>query len=571
MSNDIKDFLTKNYSYIFDEDTHHSDIDSLEKIIKLIENYYQSIISCMPGNIYWSDKKANAIGCNQNVLNFMNLRSIDEFKGLSFEKTAECTEWSASAVASFKQDSLEVIQTGQAKINIEEPPIPDQNGNSIIFLTTRAPLFNLHNKVIGMIGVSIDITERKNMEIALKNAKSDAEIANQARSEFIANMSHDIKTPLAGIIGMADFLANQLTNTNHISYVHDILTAGQQLMVFFDNCLESAKSENQGTALFAENFNLRALIQEIINLFQPAVSHKELQLLVYFDDKLPDYVLGNRSGLFRVLMNLVGNAVKFTETGFITIGVKLGAKSTHKKIITLITIKDTGIGIPKDKHAHIFERFTRLTQANKGLNSGSGLGLYLVKKYLDNMQGEIHLSSTEHQGSQFIVAVPLEISLLAPVEHEIEDTLLLCDLKKVETAKPLEPAKFIPPHITKVLLIEDNFIAQTIVKSILTSFHCEVDIANTGAEAIELFDAGKYQLIVTDLGLPDIYGYSLISYFRKIEEGSIYRAPIIILTAHITDEIRKECAEIGADEVLHKPLMSETAKSILERYVYALN
>ncbi len=548
-------------------------MDAYKKITHQFENI-EKIIEYMPGNIYWFDRNCLGIGCNNNVLDLFKFKSVDEFKGLTFTKMGELAGWSPEATESFKNDTLTVIATGHARINIEEPAIPGRDDNSIYYLTSRVPFYDNNGTVAGMVGVSIDITERKKTEVALKEAKLAAETANRARSEFIANMSHDIKTPLAGIIGMADVLANQLTDETGISHVRDIIAAGQQLMVFFDNCLEIAKSEDEGATLLIENFNLRLLIQEIINLFQPAVSHKGLQLFVYFDDKLPDYVLGSRSGLFRILMNLVGNAAKFTETGSITIGVKLGAKSTGKKIIALITIKDTGIGIPKDKHAHIFERFTRLTtQSNKGLNTGSGLGLYLVKKYLDNMQGEIHLSSTVNQGSQFIIAVPLEISLLAPAEHEIDNALPLAnkiEFKKAEPVKLSKPSKFIPTQTTKVLLIEDNFIAQTVVKSILTSLHCEVDIANNGKEAVELFDAGKYQLIFTDLGLPDIYGYSIITYFRKIEEGSIYRAPIIILTAHITDEIRKECAEIGTDAVLHKPLMSEKAKEILEHYVYTL-
>lgn len=525
----------------------------------------------MPGNIYWFDKNCLGIGCNKNVLTLFNFKSADEFKGLTFEKMGELAGWSPDAIKSFKEDTLKVIRTGEARINIEDPPIPGPNGNTTYFLTSRVPFYDSYGQLAGMVGVSIDITERKKTEAALKEAKLTAETNNRARSEFIANMSHDIKTPLAGIIGLADVLANRLSDTHDAEFAREIIEAGQQLMMFFDNCLEIAKSEDKGATLLIENFNLRSLINEIIHLFQPALNHKNLKLFLYFEDKLPEYVLGSRSGLFRVLMNLVGNAVKFTETGSITIGVKLGARSTTKKIIALITIKDTGIGIPKEKHAHIFERFTRLTHSNKGLNSGSGLGLYLVKKYLDNMQGEIHLSSTENQGSQFIVAVPLEISLLAPAEHEIDNALPLSnkiDIKKAEPAKLPEIKSPTIRPLTKVLLIEDNFIAQTVVKSMLTTLNCEVDIANNGKEAIDLFEAGKYHLVFTDLGLPDIYGYSIISYFRKIEEGSAHRVPIIILTAHITEEIRQECTEIGTDEVLHKPLMSEKAKAILEKYVY---
>ncbi len=537
-----------------------------KNIINRFENI-EKIIEYMPGNIYWFDKNCLGIGCNNNVLALFNFKSVNEFTGLTFEKMGELAKWSPEATASFKKDTLEVISTGQAKINIEEPPIPGSHSDSVYYLTHRVPFYDNQGEIAGMVGVSIDITERKKTEAALKKAKEEAEIAKQVQSDFIANMSHDIKTPLAGIIGMADVLASRLTDENDIGFIRDIIVAGQQLMIFFDNCLEVAKSEARSSLPLTESFNLKTLIQEIGNLFQAAMTNKGLKFIVYFDDQLQGNMLGSRSGLFRVLMNLVGNAIKFTETGSITIDAKLGATSTSNKTIVLITVKDTGIGIPKDKHAHIFERFTRLTQSNKGLSAGSGLGLYLVKKYVDAMQAEIHLSSVENQGSQFVIAVPLEISSLPPTEHEMEKTFPLVNQINIRKNIAAKTTLANPMSITaRILLIEDNFIAQTVARSILTSLHCQVDIASTGKEAMDLFEAGKYQLVFTDLGLPDIDGYGLVRYFRKIEEGSSYQTPIIILTAHITKEIRKECTDIGINEVLHKPLMSEKAKILLERY-----
>ncbi len=393
----------------------------------------EKIIEYMPGNIYWFDRNGLGLGCNNNVLIMFKFKSVDEFKGLSFEQMGEIAGWSPEATASFKKDTLEVIETGEARINVEEPPIPDGYGNLTFFLTTRVPFYDNHGNVAGMVGVSIDITERKKMEEKLREATLIAETARRAQAEFIANMSHDIKTPLTGIIGIADLLARRLTEEENIYLAQKIMYAGEQLTTFFDHCLEVAKLENNAASSLIKHFNLKALVQEIVDLFQPAAIHKGLKFSVNRDNKLPEYLSGNYATLLRVLINLVGNAIKFTEKGSITIDVKSGDKSIDEKTFVLFSIKDTGMGIPEDKQAYIFERFTRLTKADKGSNVGSGLGLYLVKKYVENMQGEIHLYSKENQGSEFIIAVPLEISL---AEHKSDKI----NIKKDAPARITHPS-----------------------------------------------------------------------------------------------------------------------------------
>jgi signal transduction histidine kinase/CheY-like chemotaxis protein len=568
VSDNVKDILTKNYPYIFDENIEPSDIDSIEKITKLIENYYQSIISCMPGNIYWCDKNANGVGCNQNVLDLISMRSIEDFKGLSFEETAVIAGWSPAAVASFKEDSLEVIKSGKAKANIEEPPIPDQDGNDVIFLTTRAPLFNLHKNVIGMVGVSIDITKRKRAEAALIEAKLIAENADRSKTEFIGNMSHDIKTPLSGIIGMADLLVNRLAHEENAGFARAIKSAGQQLMIFFDNCLEIAKSESTDITLTKEHFRLRVIIQEIVDLFQPAIKNKGLELNIYYDDRLPEYLLGSRTGIFRTLMNLIGNAVKFTENGHISLSVQVGEQSTDRMVIAKFVVSDTGIGIPHDKHTQIFERFVRLTPSNKGVYSGSGLGLYLVKKMLTAMGGEIHVASEENKGSHFTVAIPLEIPLLSPNECPV-DYSMFDPSTSLHHKQNLADKALLSNNLSskKILLIEDNPMAQIIAKSILIPFQYDVDLADSGKNAIELFEKGKYHLVFMDIGLPDLSGYDITSHLRRIEEGSSFRVPIIALTAHVTEEIKRLCTASGIDQVTSKPLTHEQTKSILDTYL----
>ncbi|PJD94004.1 MAG: hypothetical protein CK423_06690, partial [Legionella sp.] len=163
--------------------------------IEQIINYYETLLLCMPGNVYWLDNNGIAVGCNKNVLDMFGLTSIEQFKGLSFEDMAKIANWSDKTTQSFKQDTLDVIKTGVAKTQIEEPPINHSNGKLIYFLTHRVPLIDKNNRVLGVVGISVDITERKILEMQIKKAKEAAEAANLAKTEFIANMSHDIRTP----------------------------------------------------------------------------------------------------------------------------------------------------------------------------------------------------------------------------------------------------------------------------------------------------------------------------------------------------------------------------------------
>lgn len=540
--------------------------DSIEKIINIIDNYYQNIIGNMPGNIYWFDKNCRSVGCNKEVLALFNFKSMSEFRGFTFEELGKIGGWTAEATASFKQDTLDVIRSGQSKCNIEEPLMPNSKGNLTYYLTTRAPILDIDGNVLGVVGTSVDITERKKMEQALKVAKLAAEEADKAKSDFIANMSHDIKTPLSGIIGMTEILLHRLSQAEDINFAQDIMAASQQLMIFFDNCLEVAKLEERTAILAEEPFNIRAVVQEITDLFYPAIKNKGLALYVKCDDKLSDYWIGSRAGIFRVLMNLVGNAVKFTEVGSVTIKVDLGLKSTSTASIIKFSVIDTGVGIPQEKHAQIFDRFTRLTPSSKGIHSGSGLGLYLVKKLVDNMSGEVHLISEEKKGSQFTVAIPLEASLLTADEHEKKD-LFSCSLGKppLTNRKPfLKSHSYLTPK--RILVIEDNEIAQKVMQANFASLNYQTDIANCGKKAIELFEAGKYHYIFLDLGLPDIPGYIVASDLRKMEKKSIYQVPIIALTAHITNDITKRCLEAGVNEILNKPLSLEQVKFIISHY-----
>lgn len=544
--------LSQKYEHIIGEQVDFPPKKMIENII----SYYEDIINSLPGNVYWLDRNCITVGCNKNVLDMFGFSSIDQFKGLNFEEMGKAGRWTDEATQSFKHDTLEVVRTGTPKLNVEEPPIPHSDGRTIHFLSSRVPLFDLQRNVIGIVGISIDISELKNTQAALKKAKEQAEAASLAKSEFVANMSHDVKTPLSGIIGISELLTYRLQNNEERDFAQTILVSGRQLLNFFDNCLEVFKLENNGVALASESFSLKNLIKEIYELFNPAIKTKGLLFTLHYPNHIPDNFIGSRSGIYRILLNLVGNAVKFTHHGSISIRIDLEENSSKTPV--KITIEDTGIGITKDKQKIIFERFTRLIPSYKGIYEGSGIGLYIVQKFLDAMQGEIHINSDEGKGSQFIVTVPLQI-----LQDENKNLPNYTQFIKSHDY----PISSVP---VKILLVEDNLTTQWMQSSLLSSINCQVDVVNSGEKALEIFTPGKYDLIFMDIGLPGMQGDVVSKHIRKIEEDSGYHVPIIALTAHIAEDSSKHFLNAGMEDILSKPISREQAKQIIDQYYLSI-
>lgn len=557
------DILQDQYQHIIGGQDHQN--KSSEQMVAAIVDYYEDIISCMPGNVYWLDKNSIAVGCNKNVLDMFGFESIDQYKGLSFEDMARIANWSQEAINSFKNDTLEVLRTGKPKLNIEEPPINHHDGRTIYFLTSRVPLFDQAKNLIGVVGISIDISELKQTQAALKAAKEEAEAASKAKSEFLANMSHDVKTPLSGIIGLSELLTYRLKGQENLEFSQAILTSGRRLLSFFDHCLEVFKLEAGDIALVTERFRLKAVLDEIYELYEPAIKAKGIRLHVKYDENIPEYLIGSCAGIYRVLLNLVGNAVKFTHKGSVMVTLELEQKNERQARIRL-TVADTGIGIPQQKINVIFDRFTRLTPSYKGTYEGSGIGLYIVQRYVKTMQGEIRVNSEENKGSQFIITLPLQMpdntgsndlnELSGEIPGHARESIAIPNHGEIQARNTDSPCK--------ILLVEDNLTAQLMGSSLLSSLNYQVEVADCGEKALEMFEPGKYDLIFMDIGLPGIQGDAVTRLIRKMENGTAYHVPIIALTAHTTDDFNINYLISGMTSVISKPLSRDQARQIIE-------
>jgi two-component system aerobic respiration control sensor histidine kinase ArcB len=533
---------------------------TFDEVIENIVSYYEGIINPMPTYIYWVDKKLTIAGCNQNVIQVFGATSLSELKGVNYMTLAEMANWSEQARDSFKHDMLEVMQTGQPKLNVEEPPIPTPDGGAIYYLTSRVPLFDTKKNVVGILGISVDITEHKKAEQDLKIAKEKAEVASRSKSEFMANMNHDIRTLLASIIGMAEFIVEDAQESQIKEYAQDIMKAGEQLLDFTNNILDVMQTDITGANIQQKPVNLKQLGQSIEDLFKPSFFRKKLSFKFNYDEQIPAQLGGSPNILYRVLLNLLGNAIKFTDNGEILLSMNY-VKTEGPNVFVAMSIKDSGIGIPEDKQALIFEPFTKLTASYKGLYKGNGLGLYTVKQIVDKLKGTIEVHSSMGQGSTFTVTLPLfnhatgEAEEFKPVVERTHEMLV--------QNTSLSKKKY------RVLVVEDDEIAGKVVVIRLKKLNCTVDLATTGERALQKVKSGlDYHLIYMDIGLPDKDGREVTQEIREWEkERGKPAVPIIALTAHVDAADKEKCLAAGVNLVVRKPVSQNAIREHFEEYL----
>ncbi len=416
---------------------------------------------------------------------------------------------------------------------------------------------------LGFAGTAIDITEKKKKEIELSEAKEVAEASDRAKSEFIQNMSHDVKTPLAGITSMADRIGRQLEEPEDLEdnyeNVQMIKNSVRELIEFFMNCLEMVRIETGEVALANENFNPQKIMNQLVEILTPSMKQKGLGFNVTYDHNIPEMVYASGPGFYRILLNLLGNAIKFTEEGTIAVDILLQKNPESDKDDLCLKIRDTGMGIPQEKIATIFERFTRLTPSYEGKFEGHGIGLYIVHKFVTLMGGKIDVSSELGKGSCFTITFPF-----LPAKAFLKPRAVTPKFTKLA---PLGDASSEGEETgPRILLVEDNRMAQKGVESILTHLGYKLDIVDTGKKALDIFELDKYVLIITDIGLDDMSGTTVAAHIRTVEKGRKNPVPIVALTAHNLKKIEAACQAAGINGVLEKPLTEELAKEVLDLF-----
>lgn len=548
---------------------------SFGEIISAVSNYYEQLILKMPGHVYWLDADGCTAGCNQNVLDSFGLSSIDAFIGLNYEQQGQIVGWSEKTTASFKADTFEVIRTGKAKMNVEEPPVKDRNGRTVLYLTSRVPVFNREQKVIAVVGISTDITDLKNAQHELAEAKEKAEAANNAKTEFVQNMQHDIRTPSAGLVGVLDILANTETDEDRKETLEMAAAASKKLLDLCNEAVEFGDLSTNTRPVIQKDLNVRELARSVIELNKPAAFAKDLVINFKVTTAVPPHIVSDGFRLSRILINLLGNAIKFSHQGEITLSMnaRIEDAETRKGFLT-IELKDMGIGIAPHKVNSIFEKFTRGVASNTNKYPGTGLGLYVVKTFIDELNGEIFVESHENEGTYFKLNIPFK-ALLEDMkkpgveidEHfrsPIKPELVAAKQSPKITVQKISQAE--KPFSHALLIIEDDKTCLFAEKHLLSIFTNDIDTAESMTDALEKLATKRYDLVISDLGLPDGSGNDIVAKVKAMPESPNYKTPFVAMTAHQDALKHQQAIDAGFTATNTKPLAAEKATELLNTY-----
>jgi len=404
-----------------------------------------------------------------------------------------------------------------------------------------------------ILSIVRDITERKKHEEILISTMKKAEEANAAKAQFLANMSHEIRTPMNGIIGMTDLALVAECEEEQKEYLRIVKSSTMSLLRVLNDILDYSKMEAGKIDLEEVPFNLLNTITEVIELFDVSAKQKGLTLSLYFDSQIPAILIGDSLRLRQVLSNLVGNGIKFTSHGEVTIRVTMEEGHENKvKIRFLVT--DTGIGISKDKLDKLFKRFSQVDESNTRQFGGTGLGLAISQKLVEIMGGKISVESQDGIGSQFFFTASFKV--------QEEEQCLVADASNPKEFNSLEKLQ-----TQSILLVEDDIVSRKIVTHFLMKHGFKVIAVENGKEAVTILQKENFDLILMDINMPYLDGYSVTAILRSNQENMNYSTPIIAMTAYALKGDREKCLEAGIDDYLSKPINLNEFLEMVQRYV----
>ena len=428
-----------------------------------------------------------------------------------------------------------------------------RDGKQTVVSYNATTFYDRGRTLQGVFAAARDVTERKRVEAELQHAKAAAESASQTKSDFLASMSHEIRTPMNAIIAIADLLAKTPLSPEQNKYVQIFRRAGDNLLHLINDILDLSKVEASQLELERTGFSLNDLLEKVTEMVAVRAHEKGLALVCEISPKVPTDLVGDPTRLRQVLLNLLGNAIKFTESGEVALRVTPDADSSVAGALRF-TISDTGIGIPGEKLGTVFERFTQADSSTTRRYGGSGLGLTISKRLVELMGGRIWVESGVGKGSVFSFAVPLEIWAGA----------------RRRAAVPVGTGPEPPLPALHILLVEDSPDNRTITVAYLQDTPYRVEIAENGAIACEKFTAGNYDLVLMDRQMPVMDGLTATRAIREWEQAN-HRppTPIIALTAAALKGDQEKCIAAGCTAYLTKPIKQEVLLQAIKDSIVA--
>jgi len=501
----------------------------------------------------------DATFCNAACLRLLGYASAGELLGKNMHLTMHHTKGDGSPHPAVECAIYRALRSGEAT-HADDEVLWHKNGTSFSAECWSRPIHR-GDAIIGSVVTFVDITERKQAEVILRDAKEAAEQGSRAKSEFLANMSHEMRTPLNGVIGMTELVLETNLTAEQRELLDTVKLSADALLTVVNDVLDLAKIEAGKSELDVVDFDLRTVLETTLRTLAVRAKQKDLELLCDVAAEVPESVTGDPDRLRQIIVNLVGNAIKFTAVGEIAVRVRSNGACNRDSAL-LFTVSDTGIGIPLANQAAIFDAFTQVDSTTTRTYGGTGLGLAISTGLVQMMGGRLWVESQPGHGSKFHFTASLPRAESGPRGRSAIVAREILPGVRAHGDSTLDPAR----RLLRILVAEDHPVNQMLIRRLLDKRGHSVRLVANGRLALQALEAESFDLVLMDIQMPELDGFQTIAALRAKEFGTGTHLPVVALTARALKGDRERCLEAGMDGYLSKPIRAEELDEILIRH-----